>query len=395
MTKNDNYSHEGLVFEVVKYGKVQNRRCLGRIGLRKKSEVIVFAEFFEKLGVLFVKYMGKCEMSRSAFIQQIIDNAKVAKRNIVLPEGSDERVREAAHIINQEGIASIILLGDEQMIAEAFSSNGWSLEGIKVINPETSDKLQEYADLFYEMRKDKGVTPEQALETVKQVSYFGTMIMQSGDADGMVSGAAHSTADTVRPALQVIKAAKKGATVSSFFIMDVSDKTYIFSDCALVVDPTAEQLADIAVDSAISAMAYDIPPKVALLSFSSYGSGGKCPMVEKVQQALEIAKAKIAAEYPDKGIAIDGELQTDAAIVPDVAQKKAPQSPLGGEARVLIFPDLNAANIGYKLVQRLAGAGAYGPVLQGLNKPVNDLSRGCYVEDIVGTVALTALQASK
>ncbi|MDF7823775.1 phosphate acetyltransferase [Pontiellaceae bacterium B12227] len=334
-------------------------------------------------------------MERSIFIQQIIDAAKVKQRSIVLPEGSDERVLEAANTINSEGIAKIIVLGDEQQIADVFASKGWSLDGINVINPETSDKLQEYADTFYEMRKAKGITPEQALETVKQVSYFGTMIMQSGDADGMVSGAAHSTADTVRPALQVIKAAKKGATVSSFFIMDVDDKTYIFSDCALVVDPTAEQLADIAVDSAISAMAYDIPPKVALLSFSSYGSGGKCPMVEKVQSALELAKAKIDAEYPDLGIVIDGELQTDSAIVPGVAAKKAPDSPLGGDARVLIFPDLNAANIGYKLVQRLAGAGAYGPVLQGLNKPVNDLSRGCYVEDIVGTVALTALQADK
>lgn len=334
-------------------------------------------------------------MERSVFIQEIIDAAKVKQRNIVLPEGSDERVLEAANIINAEGIAKVIVLGVEQQIADVFASKGWNLAGIKVINPETSDKLQQYADSFYEMRKAKGITPEQALETVKQVSYFGTMIMQSGDADGMVSGAAHSTADTVRPALQVIKAAKKGATVSSFFIMDVDNKTYIFSDCALVVDPTAEQLADIAVDSAVSAMAYDIPPKVALLSFSSYGSGGKCPMVEKVQQALVLAKAKVAAEYPDHGIVIDGELQTDSAIVPGVAAKKAPESPLGGDARVLIFPDLNAANIGYKLVQRLAGAGAYGPVLQGLNKPVNDLSRGCYVEDIVGTVALTALQADK
>ncbi|MEI6892940.1 MAG: phosphate acetyltransferase [Pontiella sp.] len=334
-------------------------------------------------------------MKRSVFIQKIIDAAKVTPRSIVLPEGSDERVLEAANTINSEGIAKLIVLGDEQQIAETYASKGWSLDGITVINPETSDKLQEYATTFYEMRKAKGITPEQALETVKQVSYFGTMIMQSGDADGMVSGAAHSTADTVRPALQVIKAAKRGATVSSFFIMDVDDKTYIFSDCALVVDPTAQQLADIAIDSAISAMAYDIPPKVALLSFSSYGSGGKCPMVEKVQAALELAKAKIEAEYSDLGIVIDGELQTDSAIVPGIAAKKAPGSPLGGDARVLIFPDLNAANIGYKLVQRLAGAGAYGPILQGLKMPVNDLSRGCYVEDIVGTVALTALQAGK
>ena len=332
-------------------------------------------------------------MGRSTFIQQIIDAAKAQKKNIVLPEGDDERVLEAAHVINTEGIANITLLGDADQIAAAFAEKGWSLEGITVINPETSEKLQAYADLFYEMRKAKGITPEQALETVKHANYFGTMIMQSGDADGMVSGAAHSTADTVRPALQVIKAAKKGATVSSFFIMDVAGKTYVFSDCALVVDPTAEQLADIAVDSAVSAMKYDIPPKVALLSFSSYGSGGKVPMVEKVQKAVELAKEKAATEHADKGIVIDGELQTDSAIVPGVAAKKAPDSPLGGEARVLIFPDLNAANIGYKLVQRLAGAGAYGPVLQGLNKPVNDLSRGCYVEDIVGTVALTALQA--
>ncbi len=332
-------------------------------------------------------------MSRSVFIQQIIDAAKIKKRNIVLPEGSDERVLEAANIINQEGIASITILGSNPPITAAFSSKGWSLEGITVINPENSDKLQEYADAFFALRQAKGITPEQALEAVKQVNYFGMMMMHAGDADGLVSGAAHSTADTVRPALQIIKSMKKGATVSSFFIMDVSDKTFIFSDCALVENPTAEQLADIAVDSAVSALAYDIPPKVALLSYSTYGSG-KSEMVEKVSTAVELAKKKVAEQYPDLGIVIDGELQADAAIVPGVALSKAPDSPLGGEARVLIFPDLNAANIGYKLVQRFAGAGAYGPILQGLNKPVNDLSRGCYVEDIVGTVALTALQAN-
>ncbi|MEN7972394.1 MAG: phosphate acetyltransferase [Verrucomicrobiota bacterium] len=332
-------------------------------------------------------------MGRSTFIQKIIDSAKAGPRNIVLPEGSDERVLEAANVINQEKIASITLLGDEQKIAETFASKGWSLDGITAINPETSDKLEEYANSFYELRKAKGITPEQALEAVKHVNYFGMMIMQAGDADGLVSGAAHSTADTVRPALQIIKSAKKGATVSSFFIMDVNDKTFIFSDCALVENPTAEQLADIAVDSAVSAMAYDIPPQVALLSYSTRGSG-KSEMVDKVAQATEMARKKVAEEFADKGIAIDGELQVDAAIVPGVARSKAPDSPLAGEARVLIFPDLNAANIGYKLVQRLAGAGAYGPVLQGLNKPVNDLSRGCSVEDIVGTVALTALQSA-
>lgn len=333
-------------------------------------------------------------MERSIFIQKIIDAAKSNRRNIVLPEGSDPRILEAAHIINQEGIASITLLGDTEQIAQIFSTNGWVLNGISVINPDESKELQNYAEAFYALRKEKGITPEEALESVRHVNYFGMMMMHAGHADGLVSGAAHSTADTVRPALQIIKSAKRGATVSSFFIMDVNNKTFVFSDCALVVDPTAEQLADIAVDSAVSAMAYEIPPHVALLSFSSYGSG-KGEMVEKVSKAVELAKAKVAEAHADKGIVIDGELQADSAIVPDVAAKKAPGSPLGGNARVLIFPDLNAANIGYKLVQRLASAGAYGPVLQGLNKPVNDLSRGCYVEDIVGTVALTALQAGE
>ena len=332
-------------------------------------------------------------MGRSLFIQQIIEASKVKQGRIVLPEGSDERVLDAANTLNHEKMAFITLLGDEQQIADWFSNKGYDLDGISIINPETSDKLLTYASAFYELRKAKGITEKQALETVKQVNYFGMMMMHAGEADGLVSGAAHSTADTVRPALQIIKAAKKGSTVSSFFIMDVAGKPYIFSDCALVENPTAEQLAEIAVDSAVSAMAYDIPPKVALLSYSTRGSG-KSEMVDKVAQATELARKKVAAEYADKGIVVDGELQADAAIVASVAEKKAPDSPLGGEARVLIFPDLNAANIGYKLVQRLAGAGAYGPVLQGLNKPVNDLSRGCSVDDIIGTVALTVLQAA-
>ncbi len=331
-------------------------------------------------------------MGRSIFIQQIIDAAKVKKRNIVLPEGSDERVLEAANIINSEGIASITLLGDEQMTADTFASKGWNLAGITVINPETSDKLQEYADTFHELRKAKGITAEQALKAVKQVNYFGMMIMQAGEADGLVSGAAHSTADTVRPALQIIKAAKRGATVSSFFIECVNGVPYIFSDCGLVEDPDADQLSQIAVQSANSAIQFGIPPLTAMLSYSTYGSASS-PLVEKVQQATVLAKQRVTDECPDKGIVIDGELQLDAAIVPAVAAKKCPESPLGGKARVLIFPELNAGNISYKIVERMAGAEAFGPLLQGLNKPVNDLSRGCSVEDIVGVAAITVLQS--
>ncbi|MCF7818723.1 MAG: phosphotransacetylase, partial [Kiritimatiellales bacterium] len=230
------------------------------------------------------------------------------------------------------------------------------------------------------------------LETVKHVNYFGMMIMQAGEADGLVSGAAHSTADTVRPALQIIKSAKKGSIVSSFFIECVNGTPYIFADCGLVENPDADQLAQIAVQSAHSAIQFNIPPKTAMLSYSTYGSA-KNPLVDKVVEATALAKQKVAMESPDKNIIIDGELQVDAAIVPSVAKKKCPDSPLGGEARVLVFPDLNSGNIAYKIVERMAGAEAFGPLLQGLNKPVNDLSRGCSAEDIVGVVAISVLQS--
>lgn len=331
-------------------------------------------------------------MGRSLFIQKIIDAAKVEQRNIVLPEGSDERVLEAANILNQEQIAKITVLGDQDKIAEFFASKGWNLKGITVINPATSERLAGYAHAYYELRKSKGVTEEQALETVKKVNYFGMMIMQSGEADGLVSGAAHSTADTVRPALQIIKSTKKDSIVSSFFIECVNGTPYIFADCGLVEDPDADQLAQIAVQSAHSAIKFNIPPKTAMLSYSTYGSA-KNPLVDKVVEATVLAKKKVAEESPDKNIVIDGELQVDAAIVPAVAKKKCPASPLGGEARVLVFPDLNSGNIAYKIVERMAGAEAFGPLLQGLKKPVNDLSRGCSVEDIVGVVAITVLQS--
>jgi len=320
-------------------------------------------------------------MSRSAFITDIIEKAKANPRTIVLPEGADERVTEAAGAIAVEGIAKVVVLGDE-------AAAGRAGDGITVINPETSEKLDEYAAAFYELRKHKGMTLEKAKETLAQVNYFGMMMVQCGDADGLVSGAAHSTADTVRPALQIIK----GSFVSSIFFMCVQNTTYVFSDCALVEDPDADQLAHIAVSSGLTALKFGIPGDVAILSYSTKGSASS-PLVNKVIEATAKAKEMLAADHPDAPIRLDGELQLDAAIVPKVAGSKAPESDLGGEGRVLIFPDLNAGNIGYKLVQRLCDAEAYGPMLQGLNKPVNDLSRGCSVEDIVGLTAITAVQA--
>ena len=324
-------------------------------------------------------------MSRSEFIEGVIEIAKANPRTIVLPEGADERVTTAANAIVEEGIAKVVVLGDETAAARVN-------DGVTVINPLTSEKLEGYAQQFYELRKSKGITPEQALETVKHVNYFGMMMVYNGEADGLVSGAAHSTADTVRPALQIIKGARKGGMVSSLFFMVCNNVPYIFSDSGLVENPDADQLAQIAVQSALSAKQFNIPAKVAMLSYSTKGSASS-PLVDKVVEATEKAKALIASEFADQGIELDGEFQLDAAIVPSVAKSKAPDSAVAGQARVLIFPDLNAGNIGYKLVQRLGGAEAYGPVLQGLKKPVNDLSRGCSAEDIVGVAAITVVQS--
>lgn len=326
------------------------------------------------------------------FIQDCMEIAKANPRRVVLPEGADPRVREAAHTIARKKIAKVVLLGDEQLIAGEFEANGWSLENIELVNPETSPELEKYAAQFYEMRKAKGITEEQALQAVKHVNYFGMMMMHNDAADGLVSGAAHSTADTVRPALQIIKGAKKGGMVSSLFFMVCNGVPYVFSDCGLVENPDADQLAQIAVQSALTAKAFKIPSDVAMLSYSTKGSA-KNPLVDKVVEATEKAKAMIAAEYADAGINLDGELQLDAAIVPSVGSSKAPDSEVAGKARVLIFPDLNAGNICYKAVQRLGGAEAYGPVLQGLAKPVNDLSRGCSAEDVVGVAAITVVQS--
>lgn len=330
-------------------------------------------------------------MSESSFIKDAFERAKKLQKNIVLPEGSDPRVLEAAMKIDQADLGEVTVLGDIAEMESFFKDQNYTPKKITLRDPKTDPAREELALVLYEKRKHKGMTEEAALEAVSQVNVFGTLLLEMHAVDGLVSGAAHSTADTVRPALQIIKAAKKGGSVSSLFVMCINDVPYIFSDCGLIENPTAEQLADIAVQSALSAKSFGVPPHVAMLSYSTYGSA-KSPQVEKVVKATALAKEKIAADYADEGIVLDGELQADSAIVEAVAAKKCPDSPLSGQARVLIFPNLDAGNIGYKLVQRFAGAEAYGPLLQGLKKPVNDLSRGCSADDIVGVYAITALQ---
>ena len=332
----------------------------------------------------------------SPYIQELIAKAKVLGKTIVLPEGEDERVLQAAHEASVQKIAKIIILGNEDEIRTYFAKHGWNFDGIEIVNPQKSAKLSEYTKLLYELRKDKGMTEDEAAKLALNANYFGTLMIKSGDADGMVSGANHSTADTVRPALQIIKSSRKDRGVSALFIMKSQEgKTYYLSDCAININPNSKELSDIALSSAESAIQFGDKPRIAMLSYSTYGSG-KGEGVDKVVEATKLAKEALKSEeYANKGILLDGELQVDAALDEIVAKKKAPNSEVAGNANVLIFPNIEAGNIGYKLLQRLGGAEMYGPLLQGLNAPINDLSRGCFAEDIVGVIAITALQAQK
>lgn len=329
------------------------------------------------------------------YLTSLIERAKILGKTIVLPEGEDERVLNAGYIAATEHLADIIILGDEAEINAFFEKKGGKPENITVINPITSPDLQKYANILYELRKDKGMTEEDALKTAKNNTYFGTLMIKAGYADGMVSGANHSTADTVRPALQIIKSARKDRGVSSFFIMVSNGKPYILSDGGLVINPTDVELAGIAISAAESAIQFGIKPTAAMLSFSTKGSA-KGEDVDKVVRATKIAQEILnSEEYKNSPIKIDGELQADAALVPEVARKKAPNSEVAGQAEVLVMPDLDAGNICYKMLQRLGNCEAYGPILQGLNAPINDLSRGAFVEDIVGAIAITCIQAQK
>lgn len=326
-------------------------------------------------------------------MRQIWEKAKADKRRIVLPEGEEERNLQAAGEIAKNGLANVILVGNEGVIREKAASLGVNLEGVEIVDPETSDNTAKYANEFYELRKNKGMTPEKADKIVRDPLYYATMMVKLGDADGMVSGAIHTTGDLLRPGLQIIKTAPGMSVVSSTFVMSVPNSPYgeggllLFADCAVNPNPTAEELASIAISTAETAKALcGIEPKVAMLSFSTMGSA-KHELVDKVTKATELAKSM----RPD--LQIDGELQLDAAIVKKVADLKAPNSPVAGQANVLVFPDIQAGNIGYKLVQRFANAEAIGPICQGFAKPINDLSRGCSAEDIVNVVAVTAVQA--
>jgi phosphate acetyltransferase len=326
------------------------------------------------------------------FIDTVKERAKANKKTIVLPETEDRRTYEAVATILKEEIANVILVGSEEAVAAG--SKGLDISGATIVDPATSGKTATYIEKLVELRKSKGMTPEQAKELLlTNYLYYGVMMVKLGDADGMVSGACHSTADTLRPSLQILKTKPGTKLVSAFFLMVVPDcefganGTFIFGDCGLEQNPDAEKLAAIAGSSAESfKLLVQEEPVVAMLSHSTKGSARHAD-VDKVVEATKIAKEL----YPD--VEIDGELQLDAAIVPSVGGSKAPDSKVAGRANVLVFPDLDAGNIGYKLVQRLAKAEAYGPVTQGIGKPVNDLSRGCNADDIVGVVAITAVQA--
>ena len=339
-----------------------------------------------------IKQIGRKIIETGSFAEELKKRAGEKQRTIVLCEGEDKRVVEAAQRCIEEGVAKIILLGKESEIKAANPDA--DLTGVEIINPATSPKLEEYANLLYELRKAKGMTEEQAKEQAKDTTFFGALMLKSGDADGLVSGACHSTANTLRPGLQIIKTAPGVKSVSSFNLMIapaggnkyMDGDVLVFADCGLNPTYTSEGLAECALATAESAKAIaGINPCVAMLSFSTMGSA-KHDNVTLVQEATRIAKEKA----PE--LALDGELQFDAALVPEVAAIKAPKSAVAGHANVFIFPDLQSGNIGYKIAERLGGFQAVGPICQGFAKPLNDLSRGCKASDIVLAVAITALQ---
>jgi len=322
------------------------------------------------------------------FEYELIERARADRQRIVLPEGTDDRILQAAQLLDRRDVADLVLLGDQDEVRARTAALGLDLDHIPVLDPEVTEETEEYAERYYNLRKHKGIEPDYAREVMLDVGYFGTMMVHVGHADGMVSGAAHTTGHTIRPAFEFVRTKPGVSIVSSVFFMCLPDRVLVYGDCAVNPNPDADQLADIAVTSAETAATFGVVPRVAMLSYST-GESGAGSDVEKVREATERARERAPH------LAIDGPIQYDAAVDPDVAASKMPDSSVAGNATVFIFPDLNTGNNTYKAVQRSSGAVAIGPVLQGLNKPVNDLSRGCLVPDIVNTVAITAIQAQQ
>lgn len=324
------------------------------------------------------------------FEYELVQKARVNKKHIVLPEGEEERILNAAETLLRRGAVDITLLGNEELIHNKIAQLGLQIETARVIDPLKSGFFDDYVRTYYELRKSKGITVENASDVMSDQTYFATMMVYKGDADGMVSGSVHSTASTIRPALEIIKTRPGFSIVSSVFLMCLKDRVLVYGDCAVNPDPDANQLAEIALSSAQTALTFGIDPVVAMLSYST-GKSGKGADVDKVREATRIARDIAQECLPD--LKIEGPIQYDAAVDPVVGRTKLPKSDVAGKATVLIFPDLNTGNNTYKAVQRSAGAVAIGPILQGLKHPVNDLSRGCTITDIVNTVAITAIQA--
>jgi phosphate acetyltransferase len=371
------------VSNVSSYIKPTNHRKIS-LALQLFEKNIDFNQLMEKMKVLSPNSV----LTPKMFEYRLFKKAKSDRKRIVLPEGEDERILKAAEILTSKELVDLIILGNEEQIHKDISRLGLILDmdKIEIIDPVNHPKFSDYVVALYEARKHKGVNIDMAKDLLRDATYFGTMMVHLGDADGMVSGAINTTQHTIRPALQLIKTKPGYSVVSSVFFMCLEDRVLVYGDCAVNPNPTAEQLAEIALSSAETTIAFGLEPKVAMLSYSS-GSSGKGEEVEKVRAATEIAKAK------NTTLKIEGPIQYDAAVDMEVGQKKIPGSKVAGQASVLIFPDLNTGNNTYKAVQRETGAIAIGPVLQGLNKPVNDLSRGCTVADIVNTVVITAIQA--
>ena len=344
-------------------------------------------ELAEELAGL-TKASGSGVVTPGAFKAGFIKQAKSELRTIVLPEPDDLRVLQAAANVLEMGTANLVLLGEEAEIKAAAEKEGLDISAAQIVSPKDPERIDRYAQILYEARKHKGVDLEKAKSMLADVSYFGTLMIAAGEADGMVSGAVHTTAETIRPALQIIKTKPGTSTVSGSFFVLLEDRVQLYADCAVTIDPTSDQLVDIAAASADTAKSFGMDPKVALISYST-GDSGKGPTVDKVKEAM----AKIKETHPE--LVVDGPLQFDAAFDPTVAAKKRPGSPVAGQANVFVFVNLDQGNCTYKAVQRTAGATAIGPVLQGMKKPVNDLSRGATVDDIVNTIVLTAIQAQE